>query len=42
VASAAAVFAAGEIELIAQDPKQQAVGIHLEPEMLLIDHEFHT
>jgi len=42
MAFATAVFAAGELEFIAEDPKQEAVGVELEPVMLLIDHEFHA
>ena len=42
LAFAASVFAAGESEIVAQDPQQPSLGMNFEPEMLLIDDEFHT
>src|SRR5690348_1171009 len=42
LAFAAAVLAAGEFEIVAQDPEEFAVGVDLKPVMLLIDDQFHT
>ena len=42
VAFATAIFAAGEFQLVAEDPEQEAVGVQLEPVMRLIDDKFHA
>ena len=42
MAFATAILAAGEFQLVAEDPEQEAVGVQLEPVMRLIDDEFHA
>src|SRR5215472_11981413 len=39
---AASVFAAGEPQIVAQNPQQRAGGMNLEAVMFLIDDEFHA